>query len=169
MTRDEKFQLVEKFIIENQQAYYRLAFSYVKNKENALDIVQESILKALRSIDRLDEVKYMKTWFYRIIVNTAIDFIRKHQRMSIMEDDILESHLPTSENEITNFDLQEAVDHLPPNYKTIIILRFVEDLKIEEIAEIMGDNVNTVKTRLYAALRKLRVEMGEEQQNEQNG
>ncbi|MFC5602084.1 RNA polymerase sigma factor [Sporosarcina koreensis] len=163
MTKDEKFELAEKYIVENQQAYYRLAFSYVKNKENALDIVQEAIFKALRSIDRLDEVNYLKTWLYRIVVNTSIDFIRKHQRVSIMEDDMLESHLPASENEMSDLDLQEAVDQLPPTYKTIIILRFFEDLKIDEIAEITGDNVNTVKTRLYSALRKLRVEMGEEQ------
>lgn len=163
MTRDEKFRLVEKYIVENQHTYYRLAFSYVKNKENALDIVQEAIFKALRSIDKLDEVSYMRTWLYRIIINTAIDFIRKHQRMTIMEDDILESHLPSMENEVSDLDLQEAVDQLPPTYKTIIILRFFEDLKLEEIAEITGDNLNTVKTRLYAALRKLRVEMGEEQ------
>lgn len=163
MTRDEKFKLVEKYIVENQHAYYRLAFSYVKNKENALDIVQEAIFKALRSIDKLDEVNYIRTWLYRIVVNTAIDFIRKHQRVSIMEDDILEGHLPVMENEMSDLDLQEAVDQLPPTYKTIIILRFFEDLKLEEIAEITGDNLNTVKTRLYAALRKLRVEMGEEQ------
>ena len=56
MTRDEKFQLVENYIVENQQAYYRLAYSYVKNKENALDIVQEAVLKALRSIDRLAQL-----------------------------------------------------------------------------------------------------------------
>ena len=163
MTKDEKFELVERYIVENQQTYYRLAYSYVKNKENALDIVQESVLKALRSIDRLDEVNYMKTWLYRIIVNTAIDFIRKHQRVSTMEDDKLEGHLPFSENELSDLDLQEAVDQLPPMYKTIIILRFFEDLKIDEIADITGDNVNTVKTRLYSALRKLRIEMGEEQ------
>src|SRR5690606_10995324 len=114
MTRDEKFELVEKYIVENQQVYYRLAFSYVKNKENALDTVQEAIFKALRSIDRLDEVNYLNTWLYRIVVNTSIDFIRKHQRVSIMEAEILESHLPNSENEISYLDLQEAVDHLPP-------------------------------------------------------
>lgn len=162
MTRDEKFELVEKYIVENQHTYYRLAFSYVKNKENALDIVQEAIFKALRSIDRLDEVNYLKTWLYRIVVNTSIDFIRKHQRVSIMEDEMLKSHLPSSENEMSDLDLQEAVDQLPPTYKTIIILRFFEDLKLEEIAEITGDNLNTVKTRLYSALRKLRVEMREE-------
>lgn len=163
MTKDEKFEQVESFIVEHQQAHYRLAYSYVKNKENALDIIQESILKALRSVDRLEEVKYMKTWFYRILVNTAIDFIRKHQRISIMPDEILDIHLPASENEVNDFDLQQAIDQLPPKHKTIILLRFFEDMKIEEIAEITGDNVNTVKTRLYAALRKLRVEMGEEQ------
>lgn len=163
MTKDKKYELLEKYILENQQTYYRLAYSYVKNKENALDIVQEAIFKALRSIDRLGEVNYMKTWLYKIIVNTSIDFIRKHHRVSTMEDEKLEGHLPFSENELTDLDLQEAVDQLPPMYKTIIILRFFEDLKIEEIAEITGDNVNTVKTRLYSALRKLRMEMGEEQ------
>lgn len=162
MTKDEKFEQVERFIIEHQHAHYRLAFSYVKNKENALDIIQDAIVKALRSIDGLQEAKYMKTWFYRILVNTAIDFIRKHQRVSIMPDEILDTHLPPSENNVRDFDLQEAVDQLSPTYKTIILLRFFEDMKIEEIAEITGDNVNTVKTRLYAALRKLRVEMGEE-------
>ena len=51
--------------------------------------MQDAILKALHSIDRLEELSYLKTWFYRIVVNTAIDFIRKHQRMTVMDDDIL--------------------------------------------------------------------------------
>jgi RNA polymerase sigma-70 factor, ECF subfamily len=162
MTKNEKFLLVENFIVENQEAYYRLAYSYVRNKENALDIVQDSILKALHSIDQLKERCYLKTWFYRIVVNTSIDYIRKHQRVSVMDEDILAHHLPRLENEVTDIDLLGAIDQLPPKYKTIIILRFFEDLKIDEIAEITGDNVNTIKTRLYAALKKLRLEMGEE-------
>ncbi|QTD39664.1 RNA polymerase sigma factor [Sporosarcina sp. Te-1] len=162
MTKEEKFKLVEDFIVEHQQAHYRLAYSYVKNKDNALDIVQESILKALRSVDRLEEVKYLKTWFYRIVVNTAIDFLRKNGRVSVMDDEILGTHLPASTDGKTDLDLRDAIEELPAVHKTIIILRFFEDLKIDEIAAITGDNVNTVKTRLYAALRKLRVEMGEE-------
>ena len=71
MTKNEKFELVENFIVENREAHYRLAYSYVRNKENALDIVQDAILKALSSIDRLEEIAYLKTWFYRIIVNTC--------------------------------------------------------------------------------------------------
>jgi len=162
MTKIDKLKLLESFITEHREAHYRLAYSYVRNKENALDIVQDSILKALKSIDRLEEITYLKTWFYRIIVNTSIDFIRKHQRVTVMDDDVLSVHLPQLEDEKTDMDLREAIDQLPPKYKTLIILRFFEDLKIDEIAEITGLNVNTVKTRLYRALKKLRIEVGED-------
>jgi RNA polymerase sigma-70 factor (ECF subfamily) len=162
MTKNEKFELVEKFIVENREAHYRLAYSYVRNKENALDIVQDAILKALSSIDRLEETAYLKTWFYRIIVNTSIDFIRKHQRITVMDDDILGIHLPQLEDDIIDMDLHDAIDQLPPKYRSLIILRFFEDLKIDEIAVVMDENVNTIKTRLYAALKKLRIEVGEE-------
>ncbi|CAM3224733.1 sigma-70 family RNA polymerase sigma factor [Filibacter tadaridae] len=162
MTKKKKFELVESFIVENRESHYRLAYSYVRNKENALDIVQDAILKALKSIDRLEEIAYLKTWFYRILINTAIDFIRKHQRVTVMDNDILVLHLPGLEDNLTDIDLQKAIDQLPPQYKSIIILRFFEDMKIDEIADIMGLNINTVKTRLYKALKKLRMEVGKE-------
>ncbi|MEV9641271.1 sigma-70 family RNA polymerase sigma factor [Mammaliicoccus sciuri] len=162
MTKKEKFELVENFIVENREAHYRLAYSYVRNKENALDIVQESIFKALKSIDRLEEITYLKTWFYRILVNTSIDFIRKHQRMTVMDDDILSMHLPQAEDEIIDMDLRDAIDQLAPYDKTLIILRFFEDLKIDEIATVMNDNINTIKSRLYRILNKLRIKVGED-------
>lgn len=162
MTNKEKIQILETFLIENKEAHYRIAYGYVRSKENALDIVQDAIIKALQSIDRLKEMNYLKTWFYRILVNTAIDFIRKYKRLIIMDDETINAVLPETTNEIADLDLQDAVNELKPNEKTLIILRFFEDMKIEEIAEVLGDNVNTVKTRLYRVLKKLRVEMGEE-------
>ncbi|ALS80203.2 RNA polymerase subunit sigma-70 [Planococcus kocurii] len=162
MMKKGNYKLLENFIIKNQESHYRLAYSYVKNKENALDIVQDSILKALKSIDSLEETSYLKTWFYRIIINTSMDFIRKHKRVEVMDDDILSILLPQLEDEIPDMDLQAAINHLTPEYKTLIILRFFEDLKIDEIAEITGQNINSVKTRLYSVLKKLRVEVGED-------
>ncbi len=94
MTKSEKFQLVENYIVENQNAHYRLAYSYVKNKESALDIIQESIMKALKSIDSLEQIQYLKTWFYRILINTSIDFINKNKRMVVVEDEVLDFHPP---------------------------------------------------------------------------
>ncbi|GKV65408.1 MULTISPECIES: RNA polymerase sigma factor [unclassified Sporosarcina] len=162
MTKKEHFRLIEKFIIENRESHYRLAYSYVRNKEIALDIVQESIFKALKSVGSLKESTYLKTWFYRIVINTSIDYIRKNQRVSAMDDDNLLVHLPQIEDEFSDIDLQDAIDQLPPEYKTLIILRFFEDLKIDEIAAVTGQNINTVKTRLYSALKKLRIEIGED-------
>lgn len=159
MTKNKKFEQVEQFLIENQNAHYRLAYSYVKNKENALDIVQESIYKALQSIDGLEQIKYLKTWFYRILVNTSIDFIRKHQRMIVMDDEILDGYLPKTEDEQIDIDLRDALDALTADEKSLIILRFFEDMKIEEVAAIVGGNINTVKTRLYRTLKKLRIEI----------
>lgn len=161
MTKKEKFQLVETYILENQHAHYRLAFSYVKNKENSLDIIQESIMKALRSIDSLEQINYLKTWFYRILINTAIDFINKNKRVVSVEDDVLDFHLPTQEMHVPDIDLYEAIDHLSGRDKTVIILRYFEDMKIEDVALTLGEKTNTVKTRLYAALRKLRSSMEE--------
>ncbi len=162
MSKQEMFDLVEEFVQENRQRHYRIAYSYVRNEQDALDIVQEATLKALRSIDRLREVRYLKTWFYRILVNTALDFIRKHGRVTLMEDDTIDFFLPSEVNHPENVDLQKAIYELEPMYQTVIILRFFEDLKLSEIAKITDVNLNTVKTRLYTALRQLRVEMGEE-------
>lgn len=161
MTKSEKFQLVENYIIENQHAHYRLAFSYVKNKESAFDIIQDSIMKALKSIDSLEQIQYLKTWFYRILINTSIDFIHKNKRIVVVEDEVLDFHLSSHEMEVPDIDLYEAIDHLAPKQKTLIILRFFEDMKIEDIAKMMDINQNTIKTRLYAALRKLRTTMEE--------
>lgn len=63
--------------------------------------------------------------------------------------------------EVPDIDLYEAIDHLAPKQKTLIILRFFEDMKIEDIAMTLGVNSNTIKTRLYTALKKLRSNMEE--------
>jgi RNA polymerase sigma-70 factor (ECF subfamily) len=60
-----------------------------------------------------------------------------------------------------DFDLQKALEALPDKYRTVIVLRYFEDLKIEEIAEILNENINTVKTHLYKSLEKLRIHMSE--------
>lgn len=155
-----KKQIAE-YVIEEKENHYRLAYSYVRNVDDALDIVQESIYKAFSSIDSLKEPKYMKTWYYRIIVNNAIDFLRKRKRLILVDDEVLASYNPATDDSYQNFDLQKALNDLPEKYRSIIILRYFEDLKIEEVAEILGRNVNTVKTQLYTALEKLRININD--------
>lgn len=155
-------KLLSDVVIKNKENYYRLAYSYVKNADDALDVVQESIYKAISSIDSLKNPKYIKTWLYRIVVNTSLDFLRKHKRVDVVEQEILEKCISGDEDDYENIDLHRALDELSPNYRTIIVLRYFEDLKIEEVADVLNENVNTVKTRLYRALKMLRVKMDDD-------
>ena len=154
-------ELIE-LIKTNQERYYRVAFTYVKNKEDALDVVHNAIVKALQKIDQLQKKEYLGTWFYRILINEGISFIRK--RRNIIElDGLPESQIPVTKDidKEQHMTLYAAIDQLPLKYKTVIILRFFEDLKLEEIAKITETNLSTVKSRLYKALELLRMDIEE--------
>lgn len=151
--------IVENFLIENREAYYRLAYSYVHNQDDALDIVQDAICKALSSSKSLNDPNAIKSWFYRIVVNTSLDYIRKNKRLLYVEDEDLEVIGPSKSDQYEDYDLQKALEKLPTMSKTIITLRFFEDMTFEEIAQILDLNINTVKTRFYTSIRKLRIEL----------
>ncbi|MBS5984277.1 RNA polymerase sigma factor [Clostridium butyricum] len=155
-----KRKKVEKYLIENREYYYRLAYSYVKNEADSLDIIQESIIKALTSIESLKEIEKVKSWFYKIVIRTSIDYIRKNKKYNDMID-ISEIINNGKSDEYKDLDLYKALDELDETYKTIIILRYFEDMKINDIADILDENPNTVKTRLYAGLKKLKIDIGE--------
>lgn len=158
--KDIKKQIAD-HVIANKECYYRLAYSYVRNADDALDIVQESIFKALSSIASLKESSYIKTWFYRIVVNTSLDFLRKQKKLVIVEEETLSSLDTGDVDDYEDIDLQEALAALPDNYRSIVILKYFEDLKLEEIAEILNENINTIKTRLYKSLKALRIKIEE--------
>ncbi len=156
------------FIIENRASAYRLAYSYVHNKEDALDIIQDAICKALSSARTLQDPLAVKPWFFRIIVNTALDFLRKNKRYVYVEEDMLESLSQGADDQYENFDLVSALEKLSSINKTIVMLRFYEDMKLEDIAGVLNMNVSTVKTRLYTSLKKLRIEMEDAEDSESN-
>ncbi|MFD2442485.1 RNA polymerase sigma factor [Bacillus sp. CGMCC 1.16607] len=150
-------------ITDHKDDFYRLAYSYVKNQEDALDIVQESIKKALSSLNKIKDPHSMKSWFYKIVVRTAIDFLRKQKKLTVADDEMIDFLSKGKEDSYKDMDLHKALDEMPIIYKTVITLRFFEDLKLEEIAEILEENTNTVKTRLYKGLKLLRIAITEEE------
>lgn len=157
-------QIVE-YVLKNKEKYYRLSYSYVKNTDDALDIVQESVYKAISSANSLKNPDYLKIWLYRIVVNTSIDFIRKNKKITVMDEESLFVFDKGKNDKYEDIDLKLALSELPAKYKTIVILRYFEDLKIEEIAEILNENINTVKTRLYKALEILRISMNDKEED----
>lgn len=149
------------YIIKNKENHYRLAFSYVQNVHDALDVVQESIYKAISTIDTLKNPGYLKTWFYKILVNTSLDLLRKRKKLVVVDDEVLLSYDSGTVANCEDIDLQKALDNLPIQYRSVVVLRFFEDLKIEEIAAVLDENVSTIKTRLYKSLKMLRIQMND--------
>ena len=156
-----KRQLLVDHIVGHQADFYRLAYSYVKDREAAMDVVQEAIVKALDKVDGLREPAYVKTWFYRILLNETMDHFRR-ARDVVPFDEALEVQGPPGLDPGERLDLYDAIGRLSFAEQTVIRLRFFQDLKLEEIAQATGANLSTVKSRLYKALRKLKDMTGEE-------
>ena len=158
----KKEKELKKYIVDNKESLYRFAYSYVKKQDDALDIVHDSICKSLTKIDTLKEIDNIKPWIYKIISNCAIAYIRNNKKYVIHNDLDLENSI--SYDTYENIDLQKALDELPEKYKTIVILRYFEDMKISEIAQVLDENTNTIKTRLYKALDKLKLNLRDDEE-----
>ena len=126
-----------------------------------LDVVQESIVKALAKSDTLRRPEYLKTWFYRILLNESMNHHRRAKRLVPLEDTLLETPAPARDPG-ERLDLYDAIERLDWKEQTVVRLRFFEDMKLEEIARVTNTNLNTVKSRLYKSLRRLR-ELTEEE------
>ncbi|WP_274365837.1 RNA polymerase sigma factor [Paenibacillus thermotolerans] len=156
---NDRDSILETFILDHKEHIYRLAYSYVNNKDDALDIVQESIYKAMKTKSRLQDPGAVKSWFYRIVVHTALDLLRKRKKIQPMEDDQLHAFMEQSEDDYADIDMDRTLRQLPEKYRTVIVLRFFEDLTFEEVAEVLNENINTVKARVYQALKLLKIQM----------
>lgn len=157
---NNKKEELKKYVSENVDKFYRLAFFCSRNQADAEDIVNESVARALDSIDGLRDIQYLSTWFYRIIVNTSNTYLKKKSKVVFLED--VTRPEESQEDQYADVDLYHKVMGLNNKYKIPIILKFYEDMTTEQIANILGENTNTVKTRIYTALRKLRENMDEE-------
>lgn len=154
--QDVRCVLIE-YIKENQEKMYKTAFTYVHDRDEALDIVQESIAKALQNINKLKYEEYVKTWFYRILINESLQHIKKNKRNNLYEIENLENEIADySEIPIENIEIYKCINRLNEKIRTVIILRFFEDMKIEEIAYSTRTNENTVKSRLYKGIQELK-------------
>jgi len=152
----EKEEIVEQTVLRKYNSYYRMAMSFVHNGADAEDIVQEGAYKAIRNSGSLKCIEYAESWVYRIMMNEIYRRLKKRELKSIDDEDFPE---PPVEDRYEDVDLIKALDSMPENDKAVIQLRYFEDLTLDEIAYILGENLSTVKSRLYRGLKKLRCEM----------
>jgi RNA polymerase sigma-70 factor, ECF subfamily len=149
-------------LMENRkEKIYRIAYGYTKNRENALEIVSEAIYRAFISINKLKEPEHFNTWLIRILINCALNYINKSNKLLQLDMAIDTEAKKEAVSEEEIIDLYTAIDKLDEKHKTIIMLKYIEDLTIPDIAKILNWPVGTVKTYLNRALKKLKIELEE--------
>lgn len=143
-------------LIELHKEYlYRMAFTYMKNEDDALDIVSECVLKGFQNIRKLKDAAMFRTWITRILINVVNDTYNKRTVvLDISECEIEEQAHGISKEE--RIDLYSAIDSLEAKYKTVIILKYFSDMKIADIAYIMGIPEGSVSAYLTRAKQELK-------------
>jgi len=150
---------------------YRHCYRMVGNGHEAEDLAQETFLRAYRNISKYNSEYKFSTWIFRIATNLCIDRLRKKKPDYYLDAEVpgtdgatMYSQLQTdeplpeqvvTENEQWN-ELQEEIMKLPEKYRTAIVLKYVEDLSLEEISQIMDIPVPTVKTRIHRGREALK-------------
>ena len=162
----------EQLLLAHQKKVYNLCLRMAANPDDALDLSQEAFIKAWRALGQYQFEASLSTWLFRLTSNVCIDFLRqkkRRQETSLTEnyddsDEGAELSLPDcaplpEQQAITNetkIELARAMGQLAPDHREILQLRVVEDLPYEQIADILGVRVGTVKSRLARARLSLR-------------
>ncbi len=182
MAKEDDQILIKKALAGNESAFsllldrykdavYRIIIKIVHNQEEAQDLLQETFMKAFGSLSSYNAQYRFTTWLYKIAANNCIDFLRKRRLISVS----LDQPLKTKDGEVS-FELPDwtynpeldlasrqkflsieaAINSLPPKYREVIIFRHKQDKPYEEIAEILGIPVGTVKARIFRARELLK-------------
>ena len=157
---DNNYDLIVAYILKNQDKFYRLAYTYIKNPDGAMDVVQSAICRALEKHALLKDRDAVNTWFYKILVNECLTYLRRHSKEVLIDEEDWENHASGIYLEAAfepGEDVLSKLDRLSPDVKTVILLYYFEELTLKEIAEVTQTNLNTVKSRMYSGLRKLKM------------
>lgn len=181
MTRQEEAQVIEQILKGDINAYeqlvtryeksvYNLALRMTDNAEDAADMAQEAFIKAYNSLGSFRGDSKFSVWLYRIVSNVCLDFLRKQSRrpamsLSVEDDDGEdvqldvpdESMSPESllERKLTRESVRAGLARLPEDYRQILLLRELQGLSYDEIAQTLDVGVGTVKSRIFRAREKL--------------
>ncbi|MCX7716478.1 MAG: RNA polymerase sigma factor [Endomicrobia bacterium] len=155
-------------IIKRYQNFvFTIVERLISNKEDVKDIVQEIFIKIYFSLYKYD-IKYeFKSWLYKVAINYVLDFIKsknsKYKIIISIEDKNISQYCIEHPKIELDIELKEKlkkigdiINRLKPKYREVIILRYIEELKVEEIAEILNVSCNNVKIRLHRAIKMVR-------------
>lgn len=135
-----------------------MAFIYLKDEYDALDVVQEVAYQSFKKIHTLKRPEYFKTWMIKITINCSIDFIKMNKRVLELNQEYTKNVNAMTEDLSLNLMLKSLIDDLNENEKSVLLLKFYLDYTFKEISEILQIPLGTAKSILYRALNKLKKE-----------
>ena len=153
---------------------FQICFRMIGNRQEAEDLAQEAFVRAFVNIRSFDLNKKFSTWLYRIATNLSIDRIRKKKPDYYLDAEVsgtegltmysqIASDMALPEEELESLELQEtiqsAIMKIPEKYRSVIILKYIEELSLKEISEILDLPVGTVKTRIHRGREALRKQL----------
>lgn len=137
---------------------YRIAFIYVRNKDDALDVVQETAYKSLKNIKQLKKPNMFKTWLTKIAINSSMDLLNKNSKNTSIEEYQNSLKLINESEDISlSLVLKDVLNGLDINERSVIVLRFYQDMSIKDISEFLQIPIGSAKSLLYRTLDKLRL------------
>lgn len=146
-------ELVRKY----EDFVFTLILGLVHSEDTAKDVAQEVFLRAYRGIRRFELKSSFKTWLYRIAHNTAISHLNREKAKTRIDiNQATEPVFDTRGRQSLRLTLEKLIRLLKPDHRSVIILHYYDDLKYEEIAEVMDCPIGTVKIRLYRAKHELK-------------
>jgi len=153
---------------KHHQLVFRTILGIAKDAETAADVTQDVFLRLYRFADRVDPSRPLQPWLYRVAVNQANSWLRRRSRwlrvLQEMAGWLSTGAKPTPESQAEREDewrwVGEAVAGLPAIQRAVVVLYYVNDLSVREIAEILGVPQGTVKSRLHYGRLRLKKELG---------
>ncbi|MCM1543147.1 MAG: sigma-70 family RNA polymerase sigma factor [Blautia sp.] len=163
--RKGKREALETLFLMEKEYLYKMAFLYMKNREDALDLVQECILQCILNLKKLEKPEFFRTWMTRILINCAKQEWRKRGRYEATEEPELQEMEEAPQEAVSReekLDLYDAIDSLSFPYKAIIIQHYFGGSKLKEIAELLNMPPGTVKAYHARAKSRLKEILEEE-------
>ena len=160
----------EKLVTEHEKGVYAIALRMTGNPEDASDMTQEAFIKAYNSLQSFRGDSKFSVWLYRIASNVCLDFLRSRSRkptvsLSVEDDEGEETELDIAdesqspelllERGLTRDAVRRGLQAMPPDYRQILLLREIQGLSYEEIADVLRIEVGTVKSRIFRARKRL--------------
>ena len=146
----------EQLLIVHSDRLYRTAYMYVGNRDDALDVIQETAYKAFSSIQQLRQEEFFLTWITKILIHCAYDVQKRRQNVVALAEQFTIPREKIDEK----MDLTEAIGKLPAKHRTSIILFYYYDMSLKEISKTLDTPENTIKTFLSRGKKMLRKLLG---------